>query len=65
MMYAKFFFIEIRGVSAEEELSAEHLKEIESVIENIAIERKFNIKEAELQDLKEEVDEYKEVIHNI
>jgi hypothetical protein len=35
------------------------------VIENIAIERKFNIKEAELQDLKEDVDEYKEVIHNI
>jgi len=65
MMYANFFFIEIRGVSAEEELSAEDLKEIESVIENIAIERKFNIKEAELQDLKEDVDEYKEVIHNI
>jgi hypothetical protein len=64
-MYANFLFIEIRCVSDEEELSAEDLKEIESVIENIAIERKFNIKEAELQDLKEDVDEYKEVIHNI
>ena len=56
---------EIRGVSAEEELSAEDLKEIESVIENIAIERKFNIKEAELQDLKEDVDEYKEDLEDL
>lgn len=56
---------EIRGVSAEEELSAEDLKEIESVIENIAIERKFNIKEAELQDLKEDLDEYKEDLEDL
>lgn len=56
---------EITGVSAEEALTAEDLKEIESAIENIAMENKFYIDEAELQDLKEDVDEYKEDLEDL
>ncbi|XP_052100639.1 mitochondrial proton/calcium exchanger protein-like [Mytilus californianus] len=56
---------EIKVLNTDEELSSEDLKEIESAIENIAMEKKFNIDEEILQDLKEDVDEYKEDLEDL
>ncbi|XP_071167705.1 mitochondrial proton/calcium exchanger protein-like [Mytilus edulis] len=56
---------EIKTLNTDEELSDEDLKEIESAIENIAMEKKFNIDEEILQDLKEDVDEYKEDLEDL
>lgn len=44
-------------------ITAEDLDEMESVLEEIAKERKLNIEQDALKGLKEEVSEYKEVMH--
>ena len=51
----------MKDVSADEEITAKELEDIEVVLEEIADQKKLNIEKNELQDLKEEVAEYHEV----
>ena len=58
---------ELKGVEGEdkeedaEEFTSKELEEIESALEEIAENKQLDIDKDELQDLKEEVNEYKEV----
>ncbi|XP_070210342.1 mitochondrial proton/calcium exchanger protein-like isoform X2 [Littorina saxatilis] len=49
----------------EEHVTAKELEEIETALEEIAEHKQFNIKKEELQDLKQEVDEYREDLQDL
>ena len=55
------FASDIEKGEAEDEITTEDLDEMESVLEEIAKERKINIEQDALRGLKDEVSEYKEV----
>ena len=61
MHIKNFWLYYAEEVKEEEKITTQDLSEIEEAIEEIAKEKQFDIDKEELDDLKEDVEEYKEV----